>query len=244
MRSRLRALFLKEARQITRSRRTIFAAALVPALLLIFVAYVDILTLKLGFGSKPMYLLSSAHPISGTHLLRHFSLPVLVTISALVTPSIVMGDVLLGERERRTLELLVALPVSARDVVLAKLGAVLAFSLAVAAPLFLLNALIVGLYGYGSPSQTAGLAELMLASIAYSASSALLVVLIAGEPRAANIVSGLVLGPVIPVEGVILTAVGGEGAIAFCAAALALLAATLLLWSSRLLSFERLFGAS
>jgi ABC-type transport system involved in multi-copper enzyme maturation permease subunit len=244
MRERLRALFLKETRQITRSRRTIVAAALVPALMLIFVAYADIVTLKLGFGSKPIYLLSSDHPVSGTYLLRHFSLPVLVTISALVTPSIIMGDVLLGERERRTLELLVALPVSAADVVLAKLAAVLAFAVSVAAPLFVLNSLIVSAYGYSSPSQTAGLAELMLASIVYSVSSALLVVLIAGEPRAANIVSGLVLGPVVPVEGVILAAVGGQGAITFCAAALAVLAVLLLLWSSRMLSFERLFGAS
>lgn len=244
MKARLRPLFRKELRQITRSRRTAIAAALVPTLMLIFVTCGDIVTLKLGFGSKPIYLLSSAHPLSGRNLLQHYTLPVLVTISALVTPSIVMGDALLGERERRTLELLVALPISAIDVVLAKLGAVLVFATAVTLPIFLLNALIVASFGYNSATQMIALFELLLAAIAYSATSALLIALVAGEPRAANIVSGLVLGPIVPLEGLILTTTPGIGAITICAVGLVILTGGALLWSTRLLSFERLFGAA
>jgi ABC-type transport system involved in multi-copper enzyme maturation permease subunit len=244
MRARLRILIRKEARQITRSRRTVLAAMAVPALMLVFVTGVDIMTLKLGFGNRPLYLLSTAHPLSGTYLLRHYTLPVLVTISSLVTPSIVMGDVLLGERERRTLELLVALPVTAVDVVLAKLAAVMVFALIVTAPLFGLNVLLVSAFGYGSPLQTLALAELMLAAVAYSAASALFIALVAGEARTANIVSGLVLGPIVPAEGMILAGVSGVIAIMICAAGLAVLACGSLLWSTRLLSFERLFGTS
>src|SRR5579859_3083262 len=116
-------------KQLLRSRKTVIAAAVVPALMLLFVAFGNVLTLKVGFASKPIYLLSSTRRVSGPFLLEHFTLPVLVTISALVTPSIVMGDLLFGERERRTLDLLVALPVSVYDVVLAKLTAVLGFAI-------------------------------------------------------------------------------------------------------------------
>ena len=83
--------------------------------------------------------MSASHAVSGTYLLRHYTLPVLVSISALVTPSIVMGDILFGERERRTLDLLVALPISAFQVVLAKLLSVLLFAVCVTVPLFAIN---------------------------------------------------------------------------------------------------------
>ena len=243
MNSRLRALLRKETRQILRSKRTVAAASLVPALMLFFVAGGNIVTLKLGFGSKPIYLLSSARAVSGAYLIRHYTLPVLVSISALVTPSIVMGDLLLGERERRTLDLLVGLPVSALDVVLAKLGAVLAFAALVNLPLYAGNVLMVSALGYGSGSQALALLELLLAATAYSATSGLFIALVAGEPRAANIVSGLVLGPIVPAEGLILTSVHGEVAITICAAGLISLACGALFWSARLLSFERLSGA-
>lgn len=227
-----------------RSKRTVLAAALVPALMLIFVTGGDIVTLRLGFGSKPIYLLSSSHAVSGTYLLRHFTLPVLITISALVTPSIVMGDVLFGERERRTLDLLVALPISALDVVLAKLAAVLLFALTVTIPLFAVNVVIVSVSGYGSISQTIALFELMLAAISYSATSALIIALVAGEARAANIVSGLLLGPIVPLEGLILTSTKGDIAITISAVGLGILTCGALYRSIRLLSFERLYGGT
>jgi ABC-type transport system involved in multi-copper enzyme maturation permease subunit len=237
-------LFRKEARQITRSKKTVAAAALVPALMLIFVTVGDIITLKLGFGKKPIYLLSSSHAVSGTFLLRHYTLPVLISISALVTPSIVMGDVLFGERERRTLDLLVALPVSAFHVVLAKLLSVLLFAVCVTVPLFAVNVLIVHAFGYASFTQTVGLLEIMLCAICYSAASALIIAFVAGEARAANIVSGLLLGPIVPLEGVILGTIKSEVALSVCAGLLLFLAASCLTWAARLLSFERLFGTA
>ncbi|HWD62915.1 MAG TPA: ABC transporter permease [Humibacter sp.] len=244
MSSPLGTLFRKETRQITRSRKTVAAAAMVPALMLIFVTIGDIVTLKLGFGKHPIYLLSSSHAVSGTYLLRHYTLPVLVSISALVTPSIVMGDILFGERERRTLDLLVALPISAFQVVLAKLLSVLLFAVCVTVPLFLINVLIVNAFGYASPTQTLGLLAILAAAICYSAGSALVIAFVAGEARAANIVSGLLLGPIVPLEGLILGAVHGEVAFTVCAVMLLCLAAGCLTWASRLLSFERLFGTA
>lgn len=240
----MRTLFRKEMRQIVRSRRTVAAAALVPALMLLFVTVGDIVTLRLGFGNRPIYLLSASHAVSGTYLLRHFTLPVLVTISALVTPSIVMGDVLFGERERRTLDLLVALPVSAFDVVVAKLLAVLLFAVSITGPLFAANVLIVNAFGYASLGQTVGLVEIAATAIMYSAASALVIAFVAGEARAANIVSGLLLGPIVPIEGLILGGIKGEVAFTVCATVLLVLAAGCLSWALRLLSFERLFGAA
>lgn len=242
MRRRFAALLRKEMKQLLRSRKTVIAAAMVPALMLLFVAFGNILTLKVGFASKEIYLLSSTRRVSGAFLLQHYTLPVFVTISALVVPSIVMGDLLFGERERRTLDLLVALPVSVYDVVLAKLTAVLGFAICVIGPLFVLNTLMVSAAGYGAVPQTAALAGLLVASVCYSTSSALLVAVVAGEARAANIVSGLVLGPVVPVEGLVLAAVKSYAAIVASASVLLAVACVLLIWSLRLLSFERLAG--
>jgi ABC-type transport system involved in multi-copper enzyme maturation permease subunit len=244
MNSQLPTLFRKEARQITRSKKTVAAAALVPALMLIFVTTGDIITLKLGFGKHPIYLLSSAHALSSDTLLKHYTLPILVSISALVTPSIVMGDILFGERERRTLDLLVALPVSAFQVVMAKLLAVLLFAVCVTLPLFAVNFAIVNAFGYASTGQTAGLLAILFTAICYSAASALVIAFVAGEARAANIVSGLLLGPIVPLEGLILGTVSGAVALAVCAIMLMALAAICLTWAFRLLSFERLFGAA
>lgn len=237
-------LLTKELRQILRSRRTVLAASLIPFLMLTLVTGGDILTLKLGFGAHPIYLLSSARSVSGSTLLRHDTLPILVTISGMVTPSIIMGDAILGERERRSFELLVALPVSVVDVVLAKVLAVLGFATIVTLPLFAVNVLLVSAFGYASPGQEVVLLLLLVAAVSYAICSSLLVAVLAGEPRAANIVSGLVLGPVVPVEGLILVGVPGLIAVSACAAVLAAGAALALVWSVRLLSFERLLGAT
>lgn len=242
--SPVRALFKKELRQILRSRRTIMAASLIPLLMLTFVTGVDILTLSVGFGHHPIYLLSSARSISSSTLLRHDSLPVLVTISGMVTPSIIMGDAILGERERRSLELLVALPVSVIDVVIAKMLAVFLFAAMVTVPLFAINVLIVSAAGYASSAQDLALLALLAGATTYAICSSLLIAVLAGEPRTANIVSGFVLGPVVPFEGLILVGVPGLVAITGCAVALIAVASAALVWSIRLLSFERLLGAA
>jgi hypothetical protein len=137
----------------------------------------------------------------------------------------------------------VALPITALDVVVAKLVAVLGFALSVTIPVFLLNVVIVSLFGYATPGQEFALGALLLSAVLYSAGSGLLVALLAGEPRAANIVSGLVLGPVVPVEGLILTTVSGDVAVVLSFVVLAALAALVLLWSLYSASFERLVGA-
>lgn len=244
MRQRLNALLRKEGRQLVRSRRTVAAAAVVPLLMLVFVTSGDIVVMRLGFGSHPLYLLSASRSIAAPTLLRHYTLPVLVSLSALVTPSIVMGNLLFGERESRTLELLVSLPISAVDVVLAKLGAVLAFALGVTVPLFLLNALIVSLTGYGSWVEEIALAEILLASVAYSATTALFIAVASGDARAASIMSGLILGPVVPLEGVILASIPGAAGISVCAIGLLVAGIAALAWSMSRLSFERLFGTA
>jgi hypothetical protein len=82
-----------------------------------------------------------------------------------------------------------------------------------------------------------------VAAVFYSAGSGLLVALLAGEPRAANIVSGLVLGPIVPIVGLILGGVSGESAILIAFFVLAVLAVLVLVWSLRSASFERLVGA-
>jgi hypothetical protein len=87
------------------------------------------------------------------------------------------------------------------------------------------------------------LTGLLLAAVLYSAASGLLVALLAGEPRAANIVSGLVLGPIVPMEGVILASVPGESAIGVTLVVLGALAVVVLVWSLRAATFERLMGS-
>jgi hypothetical protein len=110
--------------------------------------------------------------------------------------------------------------------------------------LFALNLLIVSAAGYASPGQDLALLALLGAASTYAICSSLLIAVLAGEPRTANIVSGFVLGPVVPLEGLILVTVPGLVAITTCAVVLIAVSFVALLWSMRLLSFERLLGAA
>lgn len=130
-------------------------------------------------------------------MFRQFTLPLFVALGGLVIPSITATYTIIGERERRTLELLVALPVSLEQIIMSKLLAVLLLGVIVAIPLFVVDAAAMIALGLGTLADAALLLFLLVAALLYSTASALLVSLLAGDYRTANNINGVMLGPTI-----------------------------------------------
>jgi ABC-2 type transport system permease protein len=138
---------------------------------------------------------------------RHMAgsiLPVFVAVVGMVLPTMMASYLLITERERRTLELLVALPVRIEQVLLAKLLATLAASSMLSVPLLLIDVVALPLLGAASLEQVAPLPILLVAGLSLSTSIALLMSLLAKDFRTANNIGGAMLAPTI-----LLTMLGG-----------------------------------
>ncbi|MBI4319907.1 MAG: ABC transporter permease subunit [Chloroflexi bacterium] len=201
MNAAIAALLWKETRQIPRKRSAVISAVLFPLLFFVALPLGNIVGIRAAAVSAPVGPNAPAGfgNIAGDPILmmRDFMLPLFITLGGLVIPSIAATYTIIGERERRTLELLVALPVSLAQIVFAKLIAVLLLATGIAVPLFLTDALVMIALGIASPVDALGLLFLLVAALVYSTSSALVVALIAADFRTANNVNGALLGPTI-----------------------------------------------
>jgi ABC-type Na+ efflux pump permease subunit len=162
-------------------------------------------------------------------------------LGGLIVPSVTASYILISERESRTLELLVALPVRVGQVLLAKLLALLALAGLVTLALFSIDAVLILALEVGSPGFVLALLLVLLAALGFSTTSALLVSLLARDFRTANNINGLLLGPTIVVSLVTVLAVPGP--ILSCLVLAGLLTAGALgcaFVAMRLVTFERL----
>jgi ABC-2 type transport system permease protein len=126
-------------------------------------------------------------------------LPMYVAITGMVLPSVLAIYAVVSEKEKRTIDLLMALPVSLTDIVVSKLLAVIGISLAVSVPLLLVDFGLVVYKGLGDPVLFVGLLFELLAALAFSAASSLVLGLLAKDYRTANNLSGAFMGPMIVV---------------------------------------------
>jgi ABC-type Na+ efflux pump permease subunit len=147
-----------------------------------------------GVNVPPGFRNMSGDP---NELMRDFLLPLFITLAGLVMPSITATHTIIGERERRTLELLVALPVSLGQIVLSKLLAVLLLGAAISLPLFIITSGVMIAAGIGSYTYALALLFLLASTLLYSTASALVVGLLAADFRTANNLNGAFLGPII-----------------------------------------------
>lgn len=215
MRAEVATLLWKELRQVPRKRSALLSAILFPLLFFVVLPAANFAALRkgtmaaptLGVALPPGLMPMSANP---ELLMRDFLLPLVFTLGGLVVPAITAAHTVITERERHTLELLVALPVSLEQIVLAKLLAVLLLALAISLPLFAVDAAAMVGLGMGTPADVAALLFLLVAALLYSTASALLVSLLAGDYRTANNLSGALLGPTILVTVGVLTLLPGS----------------------------------
>jgi ABC-2 type transport system permease protein len=121
----------------------------------------------------------------------------LLVLGGLIVPSVSATYTIVAEREKRSLELLMALPVRVSDILIAKLLAMLMLALTVVLPLFTLDMLVLLGLGLVGAGDVAMLLALLLSALACSVAVALLLALLARDFRTANNLNGALLGPVI-----------------------------------------------
>jgi ABC-2 type transport system permease protein len=243
----VRILFGKEWHQLVRSRGAMLTALLLPLLLIVVVPGLQMLGMSAagapGVNIPPGIPLPPGLREVGQDprgLVKVF-LPLFIVLGGLIVPSVTASYTLITERESRTLELLVALPVRVGQVLLAKLLALLALAGLVTLALFSIDAVLILVLKVGSPGFVLALLLVLLAALGFSTTSALLVSLLARDFRTSNNINGLLLGPCILVS--LATVLAVPGPILSCLVLAGLLSAGALVCAFvalRLVTFERL----
>jgi ABC-type Na+ efflux pump permease subunit len=128
-----RALLTKELRQARRSRGALISTVVLSLLLIVVTPSAQLFALTAG-GRLPMGLGVGLPSLLGGDTRSLFGailMPLFATMAGLLVPSVAAVHTVVVERERRSVELLIALPVRVRDILIAKLLATLALSSAV-----------------------------------------------------------------------------------------------------------------
>jgi ABC-2 type transport system permease protein len=250
----VRALLVKEWRQLVRSRGALATALILPTLLVLVTPVVQAFALR---DLTPLVPRPGGHrgrPPSVPELFAGLAemegdppamlralLPLLVGMGGIIVPAVTATYTMIVERESRTLELLAALPVRIGQVLWAKLAVILALAGGYTTVLLAVDAAVFLSLGVASPAFVLALFVLMLASMAYSAATALLTSLLARDYRTANNINGVLIGPtILGMVGVVMVVPGGTARVFVLAGLFALAAAVAVLVALRVVTFERL----
>jgi ABC-2 type transport system permease protein len=198
-------LLWKELRQLRRSRAALLSATLLPLLLLVIMP----LTQYAAFTADPEASLRDIgvtgpanqalfrHFQTPLDIYRHLLLPLFVSLSGLVAPTVAASYALVAERERRSLDLLMALPVSVGEIVTAKVLSVLLAGVLVVLPLFAVTSTVLLAQDAISLRLVGLLGFLLLAGLSCSVGVTTVITLLARDFRTANNLSGMQVGPLV-----------------------------------------------
>jgi len=232
----------KELRQLGRSRGALVSATLLPLLLLVVVPIPQLVTLRnlpLDIPELPGGGPPGLQSLRGADVFVQLLYPLFVTICGMIVPSLAASYTIVTERERRTLELLVALPVRLSRILVAKLLSILILGIAVTVPLFAVTATLVVILGTASLAEIALLLVPLGAAVVCSTCLSLLLTLLARDFRTANNVNGVLFFPVLLVAAGILVGVGGSARLLVLGAALLTIGGAAILVGARWITFER-----
>lgn len=243
----VRVLFRKELRQLLRNRGAMLTALFLPLLMILLMPLAQISSMS-SATPKDLRLPPEVQLPPGLAELRHdprallwFILTPLIATGSLLCPAVTASYTFISERESRTLELLVALPVRVGQILLAKLLAILTLAVPVSLGMYGVDAVLLLSRGLGSASYVAMVGVMLLCALACSASTALLVSLLARDFRSASNLNGLVLGPIILGSFGLMAVVPGPTLAATVLAALyAVGAGVTTLLAMRVVTFERM----
>jgi ABC-type transport system involved in multi-copper enzyme maturation permease subunit len=213
----VRLLFWKEVRQLTRNTAAMLSSLFMPAVLIVLAPVLALLASRTQpYRSLQVPSLTSSLPgfdlvHDGEGYFLYVTLPFLFVIAALLAPILAGIHTLIVERERRSLELLMALPVVVGDILAAKLAAILATAIATIVPMFLVDAVvIVSLTGAGMAYVTGAL-FLIVTTLVASVSASLLMALMARDLRSATSLGGMLSVPPLLLTGLCVVFVPGLG---------------------------------
>jgi len=213
----VRLLFWKEVRQLTRNTAAMLSCLFMPAVLVVLAPVLALLASRTQpYRDLKVPPLTASLP--GFDVVKHgqdyflyVTLPFLFVMAALLTPVLAGIHTLIVERERRSLELLMALPVVVGDILAAKLAAILATAVATIVPMFLVDAVvIVPLTGAGT-AYVVGALFLLVTTLVAGVSCSLVIALTARDLRSATSLGGMLAVPPLLLTGLCVVFVPGLG---------------------------------
>ncbi|HYI02029.1 ABC transporter permease [Hyalangium sp.] len=243
----VKILFRKELGQLLRNKGAMLTALFLPLLLMLIIPLAQVLAVNPDHPKElpippdvslpPGLAEVGKDPLATVRLL----LTPLISMGGLLTPALTASYIFISERESRTLELLVALPVRVGQILQAKLLAILALSAPVCLGLFAIVGGLMLSRGLGSPGYVVAMFIMVAASLAFSSSTALFVSLLARDIRTASNLNGLVLSPFLLGSFIVMAVVPGTTlASAVIAGGYLLGTAVVLLLALRVVTFERM----
>ena len=242
--SSIRSLLWKETQQLGRNRTAMLTAAMLPFIILLLAPIQLLVATHLG-GSPGIDELRGA-PLPGlsdvtdsNQLLVQFFYPMMLVIGGLLLPSLTTTYAIVAERERRSLELLISLPVTVAEILAAKLLAVLAVTAIIGLPYVAVVLTLLLILGIADAATIPALLAPFLAAVACSICISLLLTLLARDFRTANNLSGAFVVPALLLTIATLSAVAGPARTYVVAVILLALGAVALLAALRWVSVER-----
>lgn len=240
----IRSLLWKETRQIGRNRTAILTAAMLPFIILFLAPIQLLVAMHFGGGAGMEQLRGS--PLPGFsevdepgQLLVQFFYPMLLVIGGLLLPSLTTTYAIVAERERRSVELLISLPVTVGEILTAKLLSVLAVTAVIGLPYVAIVLTLLLVLGIADAATIPAMLAPFIAAVACSTGISLLLTLLARDFRTANNLSGAFMVPVIFFTIATLGAIGGPARTYVLALVLLTIAALAVFVALRWVSVER-----
>lgn len=196
-----RVLFGKEWKQAVRNRGALITATVFPILFLLIVPALQLFAAAKGMATSSVPTGAPLPPglanASPETVFVQLTFPLFMVMGGLVVPSIAASYTVVSEREKRTVDLLLALPVSLGQIVAAKIGAISALALAITMPLVLIDFVMLMALGLATPLLLLGYLFELVSAMVFSIASATAVALLARDFRTSNNLSGAFMGPMI-----------------------------------------------
>jgi ABC-2 type transport system permease protein len=209
----VRVLMRKELRQFLRSRTAVLTSLLLPALIMVLAPLVQLFASAAGTEAHGSSIPVGVPGLTGgtqlSDLFLYVTFPLFFVLGGLMTPSLAATHTVISERERRSVELLVALPVSVTDILTAKTAANLLVASVTLLPLFTVDAVAVLVLTHAGPLYVAAALLLVLSALTASIGISLLLALVARDFRTANNLNGVFVVPTMIMTGLCVTLVPG-----------------------------------
>lgn len=237
-----RILVGKEIRQLRRSRGALTTSLILPVIFLLVVPAIQYFSFKSApSGSGP---LSGGVPpgLSGLRpsgVITEYLVPMFTALSGVVMPSVTSLYTIVQERERKTVELLVAMPVSLTDIIYAKGAATLLVAVAVMLPLFAIQAAGALVLGAAGPGWVASELFLLACAICCSICLSFVLALLARDFRTSQQINGFLIMPILIVVNAVLLLLPSPIKVPVLAVLLLVLGLVTLAVAVRRLTFER-----
>jgi ABC-2 type transport system permease protein len=238
--SAIRSLLWKELRQVGRNRMALLTAAFLPFIVLFLAPIQILLQLRLaGLRALPSNSFPGIDVNDPNQLALQLIYPLLFVLGGLLLPTLTTTYAIVAERERRSLELLVSLPVTVSEILAAKLLMVLTVTALVGLPYVAAVLTLLVVLGLGGLEVIPALLAPFVAAVICSTALSLVLTLLARDFRSANNLNGVFFVPILLVTLGTLALAAGPARTYVLALVLLGIAALALLIAMRWITFER-----